>query len=490
MLRVKNSHALLKKCLFILITIVPVTLSAQLIGIKTIPVATSDQFMIFPSQNLGMGGVSLALDDSLADPFVNPAKGALLKGAYVVSNPSVSFISRDMGSARTLPLSVLYGTPCWFSAVSLSIQELSPAVDNRDFISPLEGDGFARSLNDDMLDNSYLFASLGKKFSDGNLSFGASVFWARLNALSGVEFLYGNANKIEQSGEMLDLRFGFYGKLPERRTLEASAIYNDFNMTHLVTQSWWRFIDSPQALPEENRDHTRTWGAHLGYTQPFMDSPWQTGVAFTVNRKTHPKIPNYTLMNVPRDPGDTWAYSFGIGFSKSADQNTIGFDFLYQPIQSHTWAEAAVPVETVYRNIIPAGHKTVDNRFDFSNWIFRIGLRSDRQPFGLDLGLQVYRVSYWLDQKNYVQVRFRTQHESWFEWTGSFGFHLHLKSFKLRYTGRITTGTGLPSVDNTRSAGIKDNFSADFLPAPSGALLVDETIVFTHRVMLVIPISN
>ena len=34
--------------------------SAQLIPIKTVPVASGDQFLLFPSQNLGMGGVGVA----------------------------------------------------------------------------------------------------------------------------------------------------------------------------------------------------------------------------------------------------------------------------------------------------------------------------------------------------------------------------------------------------------------------------------------------
>ena len=54
----------------------PCETTAQLISLKTVPVAAGDQFLIVPSQNLGMGGVSIALNDALLDPFVNPAKGA------------------------------------------------------------------------------------------------------------------------------------------------------------------------------------------------------------------------------------------------------------------------------------------------------------------------------------------------------------------------------------------------------------------------------
>src|SRR2546430_11993898 len=55
--------------------------AAQLISIKTVPIAQGDQFEIFPSNNLGMGSVSIALPDTLLDPFLNPAKGARLGAA-------------------------------------------------------------------------------------------------------------------------------------------------------------------------------------------------------------------------------------------------------------------------------------------------------------------------------------------------------------------------------------------------------------------------
>ena len=38
-------------------------LTAQLIPIRTVPVASGDQFLTVPSETLGMGGVMIALDD-------------------------------------------------------------------------------------------------------------------------------------------------------------------------------------------------------------------------------------------------------------------------------------------------------------------------------------------------------------------------------------------------------------------------------------------
>src|SRR4051812_4604710 len=78
--------------------------SAQLIAIKTLPLAQGEQFAFFPSVNEAMGGVSIAMPDSLLDPFVNPAKGARVRAMRVFSTPSFYNISRNAGGGQTLPI--------------------------------------------------------------------------------------------------------------------------------------------------------------------------------------------------------------------------------------------------------------------------------------------------------------------------------------------------------------------------------------------------
>ena len=101
-----------------IILTIPSFVTAQLIPIKTIPVATGDQFLIYPSQNLSLAGLSLAVNDSLLDPFVNPARGNLIQGSRIVSNPSAYSISDDLGSAQTFPLAILSRSESWFGTVS------------------------------------------------------------------------------------------------------------------------------------------------------------------------------------------------------------------------------------------------------------------------------------------------------------------------------------------------------------------------------------
>ncbi len=91
-------NARLPRMLFLataLISLAPRVATGQLISLKTVPVAAGDQFITLPSARLGMAGVSIALDDVLGDPFVNPAKGALIDEPILVSAPTVYGISDE-----------------------------------------------------------------------------------------------------------------------------------------------------------------------------------------------------------------------------------------------------------------------------------------------------------------------------------------------------------------------------------------------------------
>src|SRR3989442_10250548 len=101
---------------------------AQLISIKTVPIAQGDQFAIFPSNNFGMGGVSIALADTLLDPFVNPAKGVRLGAARFFSAPTVYGISQGAGGGRTLPLATIAASDIWFGGLALALQQVDAST--------------------------------------------------------------------------------------------------------------------------------------------------------------------------------------------------------------------------------------------------------------------------------------------------------------------------------------------------------------------------
>jgi hypothetical protein len=130
----KRLYDLFAKLLCLVFTMMfPVMADAQYIALKSVPVASGDQFLIGPSENRGMGGVAIALDDPVHDPFVNPAKGANLYAVHIFSAPTFYVISNNNGSARTLPLGFLAASAKWFAGVSLAIQQLA-APDDSDVI--------------------------------------------------------------------------------------------------------------------------------------------------------------------------------------------------------------------------------------------------------------------------------------------------------------------------------------------------------------------
>lgn len=470
--------------LFIVICL-PATNLGQLISLKTAPITTGDQFLIFPSQNLGMGGISIALDDPYLDPFINPAKGARVRGSILFSSPTYYVISDDNGSARSVPFGALYSLENGFGGLLVAIQQLKSAD------QPLWG--AQTPLSEKFANNTYAFGSFGKRLAGTVSAIAGSIFWASLNGIDGVDLLYARSQKIEQFGNILDLRIGLIGELSGERSFEAMLLHNRFNMTHNVTYveriDPWLEDRIFSTRVERNLDHSRTWGLHFGYTQPLLPSGWCIGGIITGNWKTHPKIPNYEIMNIPRDPGNSWAYNFGLGISKSSDSTSFGIDLIYEPIWSNTWAEASSKMTTRSGRIINPRAKTVENDFRFSNWLFRIGINNSS---GFQLGWQMRLISYLLDQYNYIEGFRRKQKENWIEWTLSWGLFFNFREFQLRYFGRVIWGTGRPGVawSNVSTMEAADYSRADFIIAPSGALTLEDAVVFTQQISISIPVRD
>lgn len=476
----------------LLLSLLPPAAAAQLIQVKTVPVAAGDQFLIIPSRSLGMGGLSIALDDPLADPFVNPAKGARLTGNSLLAAPAFYSISQNAGNAGTLPLGVLLasGDRQWFGGGVLAFQQLSPG-DRFTGIPPQRG---ARPLSEGSGNNLYGTALLGRRLGD-DLAVGMAAFVADLAALDGVDLLYPGSLGLSQSGNVIDLRVGLSGAAPAGGTFEVLAVHNRVNMTHEVTyQTGWGLdrtgtIAIPLTRLETNLDQTNTWGLHGGYVHPLSGTT-SVGGALTVNRKSHPKIPNYELMNIPRDPGTTWAYGLGVGIARTAGNATFGADVIVQPIRTHTWAEAAMPELAADGSIIPAGGPTVDNRFRFTNATIRLGLEQREEPASFTLGLELHSINYSLRQNDLVAQTTRVQRENWIEWTPTVGASVAFDEFTLRYVGRLTTGTGQPGI--ALGFGRQDTATTlaggDFLPAPAGALTLNDAVVLSHQLSVVMPL--
>ncbi|HXV87205.1 MAG TPA: hypothetical protein VD793_10920, partial [Gemmatimonadales bacterium] len=323
---------------------------AQLIPIKTVPVSQADQFAIFPSRNLGMGGLSIAVADPLLDPFTNPAKGSRLGEPYFFGSPFFYTVTSDAGGGRTLPLAAAMRTGSWFGSVAVAVQQVDAGQESflgpfpaGDVVAPGPGTPTARSHG-----NELAFAMVGKVFPGAQLSVGGSAFYAGLSAIDGVDLLYARSAGIQQAGHAMDLRLGVLKEWEGDRSLEALLLFNQLRMSHDVTYLDPFWDPGTQQIrqrvrQEQNLDWTDIWGLHLEYERPLQAPGWRIGWMGTVNRMSHPKIPNYEIMNIPRDPGDSYAFNVGLGLARTRGPATFGIDVVYEPIWSSTWADAAGP---------------------------------------------------------------------------------------------------------------------------------------------------
>ncbi len=493
---------------------------AQLIPIKSIPIAQGSQFEIFPSSNLGMADVSIALPDSIGDPFVNPATTTRLRGSRLFATPTVYSVSSDAGGGRSLPFALLARRGDWFGGLALTLQQVEPSRPPQQgfggcpacavaLTPPPGGDPrFPATIPGNTArahGNGYAFGMIGRRFSANNLSIGASVTWTTLHALDGVDLLYEGNRGITQTGNALDLRVGALKEWPgERgaRALEAIVVHNRFSTTHnvLFADVFWdpnQQIFEEQARVDTNYDRTKTWGAQLQYQIPLATPGWRIGWLATANRSTHPNGPAYQIGNVgvPQDPGHSSAYNLGIGVSKVLGPARFGADAIFEPIRSYTWADATAPLATLNGDTLAQGAKTLENRFSFANALLRIGVGRDvdlqgtNNTIGLQLGLVLRSISYRLEQTDHVQLTERAFERSWIEWTPTWGLSLRFPELDIRYQGRVTKGAGRPG-SNFFFVGQRDiALSSGMLVAtPTGPLSLTDVNTTTHQISLSLPL--
>jgi len=222
--------------------------------------------------------------------------------------------------------------------------------------------------------HSTTFALLGTSLPEFNLAIGASVLWGELSSVEGVKLLFPRSPVVLQNGSLAQYRLGIVREMDGDERFDAVLIRSVFKMRYDVG-SLSMFTQGRQQLQfNPEYDQTNLWGLQLRFTRP-LGFTWRIGALFTTNWKDHPKIPNYELMSIPRDPGNSTAYNLGIGLFSQKEYSFFGIDLIYEPITTATWAEADRPIPLPGNQIFPAGMKTVENFFDFSNWIVKIGFK-------------------------------------------------------------------------------------------------------------------
>ncbi|NUQ11110.1 MAG: hypothetical protein HUU26_02115 [Gemmatimonadaceae bacterium] len=470
----------------------PLSLGAQVITPKTVPVHQGEQFGVFPSQWPGMGGVSIALPDTLGDAWLNPAKAGRLAFGSIQVMP---FTHRaTAGGGRSIPVSLLQTNGSWSGGALFSLQEVE------------REDVWGQPISDRRASNQYVAAVLARRLGAG-LTLGASVSAADLRGVDGVSAMYAGSDRVRQSGGQLDARLGLTKDFTSGATLELVAVGYRYRMEHDVHYpSQWRWVPcacpintpcpcDPQIVPERderNLDRTNLIGAHAVYLAPTTPGGWRLGYLLTANRLSHPKIPNYQIQNIPRDPGNTDAFNLGFGASRVLGHSTFGLDVILEPMWSHTWADAAGDTTDIHGRVIPQGAHTVDNHFRFSNSRINVGFAHEipgatdsAMALGFQFGVSMRSINYTLDQSNHVARTSRTQDEGWTEWTPAFAIRLRGRDLTLTWAMSMTCGpTCLES--NDRFLAVPDAAPATpgVIAAPSAPLTFDGGTASRHLVMV------
>lgn len=452
----------------------------QLVTPKTVPIHQDDQFAIFPATRAGMASVAIALDDTLADPFSNPAKAASIRVGRMFTAPFTHGISAGQGGGSTLPVGGVASSGAWAGAAVFALQKLNHG--------PTSGFG------ENTAANQYGSVVVSRRLP-GGVSVGASAYLAGLSSIDGVDLLYQGSDRLVESGSLSDFRIGTM-KEWGGRWLELLVLTNRTGMTHDVhftTRTWLPSGQQVTTRSDHNVDQTNIWGVHTQYVQPVGDDGWRVGVLATANRLSHPKIPNYQIQNIPRDPGTTYGFDFGLGISRTVGTTTFGVDVIEEPMVSDTWGTAAADTGIAGGGVLHAGDKTVLNHFTFANQKIRIGVGHDfmlspdsSDAFGFELGMGVSSINYRLHQTNNVLQSDRVQDEGWNEWTPTFGLHWRSRGFTVRYLYRRTCG---PSACIDIISGDKVNVVAPAVVAAAvSPMSVNGGTSHVHQFMLEIPI--
>jgi hypothetical protein len=484
----------MKKIILLLFMLTELIYSQE-IHLRTVPLAASNQGDFYPSLSRGMGNLSIAFDDPLSDPLINPAKTYKLEGLRLFFSPTRNTWSNEDGQAvstssglakytgtaiNSMPFGLFMKKENFFTGGIVSYQSYSSE-------RSIPNGWLNNNTKNDIGNNIYLLGLVGAYFPELKLSVGCSVSWSELDAMDGVNLLYPGSYDIKQYGRSLNYKIGFLGELSKRDQLEFVIARTTFKSFHEVTYGlpylWYEDNWISQYRTELNKDESKGWVIHTKYNNSINDEV-KVGVIFTINWKEHPKIPNYALANIPRDPGSSTAYNIGIGIVKSGERTLLGFEYIYEPMTSYTWAEAGEGNPS-----FPLSFRTVENFFDFYNHIFRGGIYTHTDISWLDyrLGIQLYFNKYNLKQNDNILNTSRTVNENWLETTICGGLTINISGFQILYSLQVILGNGIVGSENNfvwpADAAIRSE--SDFIIAPYASLVVDEIPLVTQQISFV-----
>lgn len=471
----------MKRWLFyaiVILTILQNPLSAQGIQVKTVPILACDQFAAPPSFRDDMGGVTLALRDAHNDIWSNPALFMDLKShlilaprlnhwnydretswSYYSNNPYTSLEeTASSNHLLSLPAGMAVKGGRLYGAGLITAQSVGAENTNK---ANFEASNYAVSLRG------------GALFPAANVAFGLGFDAARIHGVDGVYLLYPDATRLTQRGWARSLQAGLAGWRKNGDLWQTSLGYHQYHMKQTA-----------QAV--ENKDENEGWYGTASYTRALSKN-LDVALAVAYDWKHHPKIPDYPLAGIPRDPGNTRGLNIGLGCSWREDKTLAGFDIIYEPIDVKTWADAAADEKLWDGRIIRKGDVTVRNDYQFHNLILRGGAQI--QPLhwlSLRTGSQVRFYSYDYYQNDFIQQieRRGKPQRAWTEFTWTGGASVHLNRVEIAYSLRLLMGTGILERQWLWRWMMEDFANADFIIPPTVQLNVTPVTYYTQVISL------
>lgn len=420
----------------------PVTAGAQLIPVKTIPLAETEQFAFFPTA--GRSAMSMALVDSLLDPFTNPAKGSLIPRSQYFGAPSFFSVTGNAGGGTTFPMGGMWKRGSMFAGLSLAFQQIDRPAQSGFFgplFDPISGVQTAGPQPASSNSNRYAFGMLGTTFDSSRTSLAASVLWSNLSSVDGADQFYDGNASLQQLGDAIDVRLGATHRLRGGQSIEAMLFRNQFSMQHEVgfVDFFWdpaTRMTRPRSRTEFNADRSKVWGAHLEFEHP-LDSGWRLGALATTNLIEHPRIPSYAITSGLGSQGRATAFNFGLGLGHTSRLTSFGLDAIFEPISNTSWIK-----------------DTVDNHFTFRNAKVRGGVSRDfpmltpGNYMRVHFGGELHFINYRLRQDDRVSAVTRNRSENWLERGKSGGISFITSGLQLHYLVNTRNGVGRPGVIN------------------------------------------
>ena len=473
------------------LVVITVPAAGQVVPTRVSPVVRADLLEILPSRGMGMGGISIAIRDTVGDAWSNPAAAARLTGTRVFGAPVAYDVTRGAGEGAAVVAGAMSRRGPWFAAGAFALQDVEPGQAIPRFPGPLRLEAGASAV--DLLGTepsgtgAHGFALLGRAF--GGVSVGGSVVAERRHAVDGIGLLYGDSDGLEAAGHVATFRVGVLAESADGSSLEAVAVHARTRMTHDVVYADFTWDPETQILAmspreERNAEASNVWGLRLSHQRP-LGGGWRLGWLATGNIADYPRLPLY---DAPRDGitdlagarAEAQAYELGVGVVREAGTIVLGADVVYEPIRSRI--EGTDGAAT-----------TVVNRIRWHNAVVRGGIGRAWQPRGAEhtldarVGFSARRLDYRLAQFDHRQQAGRDEHRSWLEWSPTWGGGIGIGAFALRYTGSVLRGTERP-VPPTQSFGrCFDVCVLDVVgpwPFPSPSLEPREVSVLTHRLFL------